>query len=146
MEHVRRSLKFRDISANRILLFLFPPISFQWCDEIERNKSRMFRSIQVESINRLILSFNRILNSRLIYENRLRNPYKKNYRYINHRSKRSYDFTFSIVFQRVKSQVTTNFSTCVAKRYSFDRVYIYIYIYMDVGGRALCLGEMRANK
>lgn len=144
MEHVRRSLKFRDISANRILLFLFPPISFQWCDEIERNKSRMFRSIQVESINFIIQPY--LGYSRLIYENRLRNLYKKNYRYINHRSKRSYDFTFSIVFQRVKSQVTTNFSTCVAKRYSFDRVYIYIYIYMDVGGRALCLGEMRANK
>lgn len=109
-----------------VFFFFFSP-PFRSSDATRLNETNRECFVQSKS-NRLILSFNRILNSRLIYENRLRNPYKKNYRYINHRSKRSYDFTFSIVFQRVKSQVTTNFSTCVAKRYSFDRVYIYIHI------------------
>lgn len=111
--------------------------------QIERNKSRMFRSIQVESINRLILSFNHIwipfTRLCIIYKNWYN--LRKIIGYINHRKILRFYF-LNCVLTREKPSDDELLYMC--REEVFIRVYIRIYV--DVGGRALCLGEMRANK
>lgn len=147
MEHVRRNLKFRDISANRILLFLLP-VSFQWCDRLnETNRECFVRSKSNRLIHRFYHStiYYGRFPLRIIYENR---------------SVWEIEILEKILDTSIidRKMLRFYFLNCVPTREKpsddellymcREKVFIRIYIciYVDVGGRALCLGEMRANK
>lgn len=135
MEHVRRNLKFRDISANRILLFLLP-VSFQWCDRLnETNRECFVRSKSNRLIHHSTIYYGRYTFTHNLWKSvdvRNRNP-RKNSKYIDHRSK---DVTILL------SQLCSNAwkakwwrtSIHVSRKgiHSIEYIYVYTWTLADV--------------